>query len=135
MSSCSLVIVHASLKNIVPRKTRLKFLVPESGGRTWRDKKIHDFHNFSNSGLKFYMRIPECICNRIMMKKKRFFDPFTGEAPLKFTLFVTTLSRKKFICTFMEAKSGAVSTGTWGEKSGRDSTVLLIILNFINWLI
>ena len=84
MSSCSLVIVHASLKNMVSRKTRLKFLVPESGGRTWRDKKIHDFHNFSNSGLKFDMRISECICNRIMMKKKyRFFDPFTGEAPLK----------------------------------------------------
>ena len=61
MSSCSLVIVHASLKNTVSRKTRLKF-----------------------SGLKFYMRISECICNRIMMKKKyRFFDPFTGEAPLK----------------------------------------------------
>ena len=84
MSSCSLVIVHASLKNMVSRKTRLKFLVPESGGRTWRDKKIHDFHNFSKCGLKFYMRISECICNRIMMKKKyRFFDPFTGEAPLK----------------------------------------------------
>ena len=34
-------------------------------------------------GLKFYMRISECICKRIMMKKKyRFFDPFTGEAPL-----------------------------------------------------
>ena len=84
MSSCSLVIVHASLKNMVSRKTRLKFLVPESGGRTWCDKKIHDLHNFSNSGLKFYMRIFEGICNRIMMKKKyRFFDPFTGEAPLK----------------------------------------------------
>ena len=41
----------------------------ESGNRTWRDKKIHDFHNFSNSGLKFYMRISECICNRIMMTK------------------------------------------------------------------
>ena len=84
MSSCSLVIVHASLKNMVSKKTRLKFLVPKTGGRTCRDKKIHDFHNFSNSGLKFYMRISECICNRIMMKKKfRFFDPFTGEAPLK----------------------------------------------------
>ena len=84
MTSCSLLIVHASLKNMVSRKTRLKFLVPESGGRTWRDKKMHDFHNFSNSGLKFYMRISECICNRIMMKKKYpFFDPFTGEAPLK----------------------------------------------------
>ena len=35
---------------------------------TW--KKIHDFQNFSNSGLKFYMRISECICIRIMMKKK-----------------------------------------------------------------
>ena len=69
MSSCSLVIVQASLKNMVSRKKRLKFLVPESGGRTWRDKKIHDFPNFSNSGLKFYMRISECICNRIMMKK------------------------------------------------------------------
>ena len=53
-------------------------------GRTWRDKKILDFQNFSNSGLKFYMRISECIYNRIMMKKKyRFFYPFTGEAPLK----------------------------------------------------
>ena len=83
MSSCSLVIVHASLKNMVSRKTRLKFLVPKTGGRTWRDKKIHDFHNFSDSGLKFSMRISECICNRIMNKKKyRFFDPFTGEAPL-----------------------------------------------------
>ena len=69
MSSCFLVIVHANLKNMVSRKTRLKFLVPESGGRTWRDKKIHDFHNFSNFGLKFYMRIFECICNWIMMKK------------------------------------------------------------------
>ena len=69
MSSCSLVIVHASLKNMVSRKTRLKFLVPKTGGRTWRDKKIHDFHNFSNSGLKLYMRISECICNRIMIKK------------------------------------------------------------------
>ena len=69
MSSCSLVIVHASLKNMVLRKTRLKFLVPESGGRARRDKTIRDFHNFSNSGLKFYMRISECICNRIMMKK------------------------------------------------------------------
>ena len=76
--------MHASLKNMVSRKTRLMFLVPESGGRTWRDKKIHDFHNFSNSGLKFYMRISEYICNRIMMKKKyRFFYPITGEAPLK----------------------------------------------------
>ena len=29
------------------------------------------------------MRVSECICNRIMMKKKyRFFDPFTGEALL-----------------------------------------------------
>ena len=47
-------------------------------------QKIHDFHNFSNSCLKFYIHISECICNRIMMKKKyRFFDPFTGEAPLK----------------------------------------------------
>ena len=46
-------------------------------------KKIHDFHNFSNSGLELYMRISECICNRIMVKKKYwFFDPFTGEAPL-----------------------------------------------------
>ena len=53
MSSYSLVIVHASLKNMVSRKMRWKFLVPESGGRTWRDKKIHDFHNFLNSGLKF----------------------------------------------------------------------------------
>ena len=69
MSSCSLVIVHASLKNMVSRKTRLKFLVPKTGGRTRCNKKIHDFHNFSNSGLKFYMRISECICNRIMMKK------------------------------------------------------------------
>ena len=43
MSSCSLVIVHASLKNMVSRKTRLKFLVPKTWGRTWRDKKIHDF--------------------------------------------------------------------------------------------
>ena len=83
MSSCSLVTVHASLKNMVSRKTCLKFLVPESGGRTWRDKKIHDFHNFSNSGLKFYMRISECICNQMMKKKYRFFDPFTGETPLK----------------------------------------------------
>ena len=39
---------------------------------------------FSNSGLKFYMLISECICNRIMMKKiYQFFDPFTGEAPVK----------------------------------------------------
>ena len=30
MSSCSLVIVHASLKNMVSRKTRLKFLVPKT---------------------------------------------------------------------------------------------------------
>ena len=63
MSSCSLVIVHASLKNA------LLIGASESGGRTRRDKKIHDFHNFSNSGLKFYMRISECTCNRIMMKK------------------------------------------------------------------
>ena len=85
LSSCSLVIVHASLKNMVSRKTRLKFLVTKTGDRTWRDKKIHDFHNFSNSSLKFYMRISECMCNRIMMKKKyRFFYPLTGEAPLKF---------------------------------------------------
>ena len=65
-------------------KNALLIGASESGGRTWRDKKIHDFHNFSNSGLKFHMRISECIWNRIMMKKKyRFFDPFTGEAPLK----------------------------------------------------
>ena len=69
MWSCSLVIVHASLKNMVSRKTRLKFLVPNIGGRTWRDEKIHDFHNFSNGGLKFYIRFSKCICNRIMMKK------------------------------------------------------------------
>ena len=75
MSSCSLVIVHASLKNMVSRKTRLKFLVTKTGGRTWRDKKIHDFHNFSNSGLKFYTRISECICNRIMIKKISIFWP------------------------------------------------------------
>ena len=30
MSSCSLVIVHASLKNMVSRETRLKFLVPKT---------------------------------------------------------------------------------------------------------
>ena len=30
MSSCSLVIVHTSLKNMVSRKTRLKFLVPKT---------------------------------------------------------------------------------------------------------
>ena len=29
MSSCSLVTVHASLKNMVSKKTRLKFLVPK----------------------------------------------------------------------------------------------------------
>ena len=83
MSSCSLVIVHASLKKHGFEKNVLLIGASESGGRTWRDKKIHDFHNFSNSGLKFYMRISECICNRIMMKKNyRFFDPFTGEASL-----------------------------------------------------
>ena len=66
-------------------KNAFKVFSSKNGGRTWRDKKIHDFHIFSNSGLKFYMRISECICNRIMMKKKyRFFGPFTGEAPLKF---------------------------------------------------
>ena len=30
MSNCSIVIVHASLKNMVSRKTRLKFLVPKT---------------------------------------------------------------------------------------------------------
>ena len=56
---------------------------------TWQ--KNHDFHNFSNSGLKFYMRISECICNLIMMKKKyRFFDPFTGSkgSPQESTCFI-----------------------------------------------
>ena len=63
MSSFSLVIVHASLKNMVSRKTRLKFLVS-------KHEVEHDEH--------------DDICNRIMMKKKyRFLDPFTGEAPLK----------------------------------------------------
>ena len=77
-------------------KNAFKVFSSKNGGRTWRDKKIHDFHNFSNSGLKFYMRISECICNRIMMKKKyRFFDPFTGEAPLKLNI-----NRQKFINTF-----------------------------------
>ena len=67
MSSCSLVIVLASLKNMVSRKTRLKSA--RQNPEVERDKKIHDFHNFSNFGLKFYMRISECICTRIMMKK------------------------------------------------------------------
>ena len=78
-------------------KNAFKVSASESRGRTWRDKKIHDFHNFSNSGLKFHMRISECICNRIMMKKKyRFFDPFTGEAPLKLYIFRCT----HFWCPF-----------------------------------
>ena len=68
MSSCSLVIVHASLKNMVSRKTRLKSA--RQNPEVEHDvTKVHDFHNFSNSGLKFYMRIFECICNRIMMEK------------------------------------------------------------------
>ena len=46
-------------------KNAFKVFSSKNGDRTWRDKKIHDFHNFSNSGLKFYMRISECICNRI----------------------------------------------------------------------
>ena len=84
MSSRFLVIVHASLKNMVSRKTRSTSARQNPEVEHKVTKKIHDFHNFSNSGLKFYMRIYECICNRIMMKKKyRFFDPFTGEAPLK----------------------------------------------------
>ena len=77
--------IHKSIfhsQETIDRGKALLIGTPESGGRTQRDKKIHDFHNFSNSGLKFYMRISECICNRIMMEKNRFFDPFTGEAPL-----------------------------------------------------
>ena len=67
---------------------------------TWQ--KVHDFHNFSNSGLKFNMRISECICNRIMMKKKnRLFDPFTGEAPLKSSCLVTLkVSKNRLPCFF-----------------------------------
>ena len=42
------------------------------------------------------MRISEWICNRIMMKKKyRFFDPFTGEAPLNCNLTDKTDDRLK----------------------------------------
>ena len=77
MSSCSLVMVHVSLKNMV------KVFSSKNSMFSSTYKKIHDFHNFPNPSLKFNMRISECICNRIMMKKNRFFDPFTGGAPLK----------------------------------------------------
>ena len=102
MSSCSLVIVHASLKNMVSRKTRLKFLVPKHEVEHDVTKKFMT-HNFSNSGLKFYMRISECICNRIMMKKKyRFFDPFTEEAPLN--------TQMESILTFVEPVLHVIAT-------------------------
>ena len=104
MSSCSLVIVRASLKNMVSRKTRLKFLVPKTEVEHDVTKKFN-FHNFSNSGLKFYMRISECICNRIMMKKNMFFDPFTGEAPLKLRSFSTLIKPMFSIISYRTSRT------------------------------
>ena len=64
----------------------------------WRDKKIHDFHNFSNSGLKFYMRISECKCSRIMMKKKSIFWPIFGhEAVLNIIAQASGLTKLIFM--------------------------------------
>ena len=84
MSSCSLVIVHASLKNMVSRKTRLKSARQNPGVEHDVTKKFMTSTIFRIPAWKFYMRISECMCNRIMLKKKyQFFDPFTGEAPLK----------------------------------------------------
>ena len=111
MSSCSLVIVHASLKNMVSRKTRLKFLVPKT-------EVEHDVtKKFMTSTI---FRIPTCnvtcvFLNRIMMKKKyRFFYPFTGEAPLK----VTFLRPRSLILTMVEASSFA-SKGTTLRRKKR----------------
>ena len=82
MSSCSLFIVHASLKNMVSRKTRLKFLVPKTACHiTWQKNSwLPQFFEFRPEILHAYFWMHMKSNND---EKNRFFDPFTGEAPLK----------------------------------------------------
>ena len=56
MSSCSLVIVHASLKNMVSRKTRFKFLVPktEFSSKTAKNSWLPQFFEFRPEILHAY---------------------------------------------------------------------------------
>ena len=89
MSSCSFVIVHASLKNMVSRKTRLKFLVPNTGGRTWRDKKnswLPQFFEFRPEILHAYFWMHMQSNNN----EKKYIDLLTHlqeKLPLKFCNF------------------------------------------------
>ena len=70
-------------------KNAFKVFSSKNSMFSWRDKKIHDFHNFSNSGLKFYMRISECMWNRIMMKKNiDFLAHLQEKLPLKVLIFL-----------------------------------------------
>ena len=105
---------------------------------------MYDCHNFSNSGLKCHMRISECPCNRIMMKKKyRFFDPFTGKAPLKILCnlmpsFVIKPIRMIILILLVKAVSvGYCLTGWIGtavvRSFGRDSLCYGLVLLALCW--
>ena len=82
MSSCFLVIVHASLKNMVSRQTRLKFLIPKTASNmTWQKNSwLPQFLEFRPEILHAYFWMHMQSNND--EKKYRFFDPFTVDAPL-----------------------------------------------------
>ena len=121
LASCSLVIVHASLKNMVSRKTRLKFLVPKTASNmTWpKNSWLPQFFEFRPEILHAYFWMHMQSNND--EKKYRFFDPFTGEAPLKYIF--NSLVFFRFFYIAYEAKNKKVPGFT---------LLSLMYLSFIN---
>ena len=126
MSSCSLVIVHASLKNMVSRKTRFKFLVPktEFSSKTAKNSWLPQFFEFRPEILHAYFWMHMQSNND--EKKYRFFDPFTGEAPLKRKghvsgkgLCIYHVDIEGFFCAFFAIRRGLELVMNYFNHSNR----------------